>query len=173
MNDESVAAYLNRHIQVVQYLFQHDTFQIIIFVTESRTDALQDELCGTVECDRQAVALHQRTRNDTGKRIAGTGIMCGQIRAGHFPVAVAKAIVGIDGRRSWVSADRYAGSDDNAGTLIGKCFQCFLQFCVGDTFLERSQFGKVGGDDIGQPDEFFHFSHHFLCNTFIQVSVVA
>ena len=85
---------------------------------------------------------------------------------------------GMGGRGSWVSADRCAGSEDSAGTWIGKCLQCFLQFCVGDTFLERSvqqveQFGKVGGDDIGQPDEFFHFSHHFLCNTFIQVSVVA
>ena len=55
--NQFITADLDWHIQIVQYLLQQNSFSVIIFISESGADALQDELCGAVQGDRQAVSL--------------------------------------------------------------------------------------------------------------------
>ena len=104
----------------MEHLLQHDTLQVVVLIAECGPYALQDKLRGAVERNGQTVALHQCSRDDTRKRVARARIVCRQIGAGYLPVTVAKAVVGIDRRRTRVAAHRYARGNDDGRAPVRK-----------------------------------------------------
>mgnify|MGYP000840837747 CR=1 FL=1 len=77
---------MNRHVEIMQHLFKLYTFTVVVLVSESSTDTLQNELRGTVQGNGQTVALQQCSGDDTGKRIPRSGIMGRQVRTRNLPV---------------------------------------------------------------------------------------
>ena len=117
--NQFVTSHLYRHIQIMKHFLQQDTLAVIIFISESGTNTLQDKLCGTVQCHRQTVSLHQRTGDDTGESIARAGIMRRQIRTSHFPIAVSLTVISIDRRFMRLIMYRNTGNDNDLRTFIG------------------------------------------------------
>ena len=104
----------------MKHFLQQDTLAVVIFIPESGTNTLQDKLCGTVQRHRQTVSLHQRAGDDTGESISRAGIMCRQIRAGHFPVAVSLTVISIDRRFMRLIMYRNTGDDNHLRTFGGQ-----------------------------------------------------
>lgn len=111
---------MNRHVEIMQHLFKLYTFTVVVLVTESSTDTLQNELRGTVQGNGQTVALQQCPGDDTGKRIPRSGIMGRQVRTRNLLVAVTVPVIGIHGRLMFIIPYGYTGNNHHFGTTIGK-----------------------------------------------------
>ena len=162
----------------MQHLLQKNAFAVVIFVTESGTDALQDELRSAVEGNGKTVSLHQRTCYDTGEGIARAGIVRGKIRTSDLPIAVAATVVGIDGGHVRIVCHGNTGDDDNLRAFVRQLTQIEFQLIIGDfgliRFIEQvEQFGEIGRDDVRTMDELLHLVDHRSVYIGVQASVVA
>ena len=55
--NQLITGALDRHIQIVQYLFKQNSLPVIVLIAKSGTDTLKDKLRGTVQGNRKAVTL--------------------------------------------------------------------------------------------------------------------
>ena len=54
--NQFITAYLNRHIQIMQYFLKLNAFPVIVFIAESGPNPLQDKLRSTIQRDGQAIS---------------------------------------------------------------------------------------------------------------------